>query len=420
MTAVAFLILVVLIIVAVPVAFGLLIAGGSAVLIDGGFPPSIILQRFFSPSQSFLLLAVPFFILAGELLVGGRLGQHLITFASNLVGRFTGGLGQASVATSMLFAGVSGSAVADAAGLGSVLIPWQKSQGYPASFASAVNAATSTVGVIIPPSIPMIVYSSVSGASVGNLFLAGLVPGLLLGLVQIIVCYVVARRQGFPRLEQRIGLRRLTADFARSIPAIVMPAVIIGAIIGGIATVTEVSVLAVVYALVLRGAFYRDLGLRGFYDALGRAASATGVVMMLIMASSLLGWILIVEQIPEALTSWFSAIGAPTIGVILFMNAVMLLVGTFLDMPAAILVLGPVLLPLAEVVGIDPIQFGIMMTLNLALGLFTPPVGTTLYISSSIADVPIEKTVRSLLPFYVAGIVMLLLVSFVPALTIVL
>lgn len=420
MAPLAFLLLLVFVVAAVPVAFGLLIAGGGAIIFESRFPPAIILQRLFSPSQSFLLLAVPFFILAGELLVGGRLGQQMIRFASNLVGRFTGGLGHASVATSMLFAGVSGSAVADAAGLGSVLIPWQKSQRYPASFAGAVNAASSTVGVIIPPSIPMIVYSAVSGASVGALFLAGVIPGILLGAAFMTVCYVVARRNDYPRLDQRVGARQLTRDFLASLPAIVMPAVVIGAIIAGIATVTEVSVLAVVYALVLRGLVYRDLGLRGLYEAFGRAASATGVVMLLIMASSIIGWILIVEQVPEALTVWFAQVGAPAVAVILFMNLVMLLVGTFLDMPAAILVLGPVLLPLAESIGMDPLQFGIVMTLNLALGLFTPPVGTTLYISSSIAEVPIEQTVRSLVPFYVSGLVLLLLVSFVPALTIVL
>jgi len=233
------------------------------------------------------------------------------------------------------------------------------------------------------------------------------------------LCYGIARRQGFPRLERPFSLRVLLRYFLASIPAIVMPAVIILSLILGIATVTEVSVIAVVYALVLRGLVYRDLGWRGLYDSVTSAAASTGVVMLLIMASTLVGWILVVEQVPEALTGWFAEIGAPAFTVILFMNVVMLVVGTFLDMPAAILVLGPVLLPLAEQVGIDPIQFGIMMMVNLALGLFTPPVGTTLYISSSIAQVPIESTIRGLLPFYLVGLVVLLLVSFVPALTIV-
>lgn len=418
MTPVTFLIFAVLLILAVPVAFALLISGGAAILWSGQVPLQILPQRIFSPTQSYLLLAVPFFILAGELLVSGKMGERLIRFASGLVGRFTGGVGHVSVLTSMLFGGVSGSAVADASGLGSVLIPWSKREGYPAPFAAAINSSSSVLGAIIPPSIPLIIYSTVFNTSVGALFLAGVIPGLMLGVGLLITCRLVAGRGGYPRIEDPPSWGTIARDFLATLPAIFMPVFIIAAIVTGIATVTEVSVLAVLYALLMSAVLYRDLTMRKLWNAIISTATATGAVMLIIMASSLLGWILTVEQIPNRLTEWFLATSGSYILGILFMNVVMLFVGTFLDMPAAILILGPVFVPLASAIGLDLVQLGVIMTLNLAIGLFTPLVGTTLYISTGIAGIKIEETVRALLPFYGIALVVLLLVSYVPAFTI--
>lgn len=418
MAGVTFILLPILLAISIPVAYALLIAGGTAVLLSGRFPLQIITQRLFSPTQSFPLLAIPFFILAGELLITGGLGARLIQFAKRLVGRMTGGLAHVSVVASMLFAGVSGSAVADASALGSVLIPWQKREGYPLPFASAVNAASSTVGVIIPPSIPMIIYSTVSGASIGALFLAGVIPGILVGLGQIGLCSWVARREKVPRSHASISWKALLLDFFATIPALAMPVLILMAMITGVATPTEVSVLAVFYALMVSGLLYRDLTLRKLCNAMIRAGTATGVVMLIIMTSSVIGWILTVEQVPEQLTEWFLSITRSPVVVIVFMNLIMLIVGTFLDMPAAILLLGPVLLPLANAIGLNLIQLGVIMTLNLAIGLFTPPVGTTLFISSTIAGIKIENTIRALIPFYLWGLMVLLLISYIPAMTI--
>lgn len=408
-----------LLLLGVPVAYALMMGASAAIILGGDFPIAVVVQRTFSPTQSFLLLAVPFFILAGELLASGKLGRQLVDLAAMLVGRFNGGLGQASVVTSMVFAGVSGSAVADASGIGSVLIPWQKREGYPAPFAAAVNAASSTIGVIIPPSIPMIVYAAVSGTSVAALFVAGIIPGLIVGASQLFICWFVAKRGGFPRHQQPFRIGFVVRQVAAALPAIVMPVLVVAALVSGIATVTEVSVLAAVYALVLRLFFYRDLTLPQLARSVANASMATGVVMLLIMASTALSWILTVQQTPTVLAELFLGAGASFVVVVLFMNLVMLVVGMFLDMPAAILLLTPVFLPLAEAIGLDLVQLGIIMTLNLAVGLFTPPVGTTLYISTAIAGEKIERTSIALLPFYAAAVVTLILVSFVPALTII-
>jgi len=418
MAAITFIILPFLLVCAFPVAYALLISGSVAVFWSDRFPLAMIAQRIFSPTQSFPLLAIPFFILAGELLITGGLGERMIRFATKLVGRFTGGLAQVSVIASMLFAGVSGSAVADASALGSVIIPWQKKEGYPAPFASAVNAASSTVGVIIPPSIPMIIYSTVSGSSIGALFLAGLLPGLMVGLLQLALCFWIARQSGVPVSKGIFSKKELFADFLATLPAMAMPILILVAMITGVATPTEVSVLAVFYAIGVSGLLYRDLTIKKIYSAMIRAGVATGVVMLIIMASSLLGWILTIQNVPTRLTEWFLSLTHSSVLAIGFMNCVMLFVGTFLDMPAAILLLGPVFLPLAEAIHLDLVQLGVMMTLNLAIGLFTPPVGTTLFISSTIAEIKIEDTVKALMPFYICSLLVMLLISYLPALTI--
>ncbi|PWG65795.1 TRAP transporter large permease [Spiribacter halobius] len=416
MSAVALPAFLLLMLLAVPIGYALLGASAAAVAVSERYDLVIVIQKFYSPSQNPLLLAIPFFILAGELLISGALGQRLIHFASLVVGRIRGALGQVSVVTSMLFAGVSGSAVADASALGSVLIPWQKKEGYPAAFASAVNSASSVIGVIIPPSIPLIIYASVAGTSVGALFLAGIIPGLLFGGASLAAVYLIARRQGFPRREHRTRPSELGRAGIDSLPALAMPVLILTAIISGAATPTEVSVIAVFYALIVR-LCYRDLSLRDAVGAMINAGRATGAVLLLIMASSVLSWMITIDRVPDELTAMVTGMDLPRTAVIVFMNVLMLVVGTVIDMTPAILLLGPVLVPLAVAIDLDLVQLGVMMTLNLGIGLFTPPVGTTLYISSSIAGVRIEETVRALVPFYLFALLVLALVSYVPAFT---
>jgi tripartite ATP-independent transporter DctM subunit len=416
MTLIALPVFMLLLVLALPIGYTLLIASGAGIYFGGDYPISIVAQRLFDATQSSLLLAIPFFILAGELLIAGTLGQRIIHFASLLVGRIRGALGQVSVATSMMFAGVSGSAVADASALGSVLIPWQKKEGYPGPFAAAVNSASSVIGVIIPPSIPLIIYSSVSGVSVGALFLAGIVPGIIFGIASVIAVYWVAVVHNFPRRESRTSFKELASELFKSLPALLMPVLILGAIITGIATPTEVSVIAVFYALIVR-LLYRDISISSFLGSIFSAGRATGAVMLLIMASSILGWVMTVEQLPVMVSNWIVGLELSDVLVIVFMNLLMLVVGAVIDMTPAILLLAPVLIPLANIIDLSLTQLGIMMVLNLGIGLFTPPVGTTLYVSSSIAGVRIEETAKALIPFYVLAVVVLLLVSYVPALT---
>ncbi|MFE9245106.1 TRAP transporter large permease [Nocardiopsis sp. NPDC006938] len=413
--AVAFLAFLVLLALGMPVAFALLASTLAGLLLVGDVPLQIVAQTAYSPSVSFLLLAIPFFILTADLLTSGKLGAQVISLASSLLGRFRGGLGQASVATSVVFSGVSGSAVADASGLGSVLIPWTKREGYPAPYAAAVNASSSILGVLLPPSIPLILYASVSGVSVAALFLAGIVPGLLLAAALLLVCWFVARRGGYPVVREPLDWRKVLKGVLLSLPLVLAPIVLIRVLLfGGVATVTEVSVLAALYAVLLRVVVYRDLTLSGLARSAVNSAAATGVVMFLIMASSALGWFITVQEVPQQLSSML--LGSITAGVVilLLMNLLMLFVGAFLDMSPAILLLTPVLLPIAAGIGLDPVQLGVIMVLNLGIGLFTPPVGTTLYISTSIARIRIEQTVRALLPFYLASSLVLIAVTYVP------
>lgn len=409
--------LLVLLALSVPVAFAILAATLLGLILIGDFPLHVTAQASFQPTGDFLLLAIPFFILTADLLANGTLGRQVIGLATRIVGRFRGGVGHSSVVTSLVFSGVSGSAVADASGLGRVLIPWTKKVGYPAPFAAAVNSSTSILGVIIPPSIPMILFAATSGVSVAAIFAAGIVPGLLLAVSMLAVCWFVAFRNGFPRVRVKLTPKRLLKDLLLALPAIVFPVLMIRLVLlYGIATVTEVSVLAALYAVLIRVTIYRDLSLRAFLQSLLSTAAATGIVMLLIMTSSALSWLLTVQEVPQELAALvLDRIEAPWL-ITLAMIALLLIVGMFLDMSPAILLLTPVLMPLGEQIGMDPIHLGVIIVLSLAVGLFTPPVGTTLYISSSIGEVKVEKTVQALVPFYIASIAVLLLIAFVPAL----
>ena len=407
----------ILLAISVPVAHAML-GGVAAALWLAGKPMAVIAQRLYTPTQSFPMLAIPFFILAGNLMMSGKFGVYLVNIARLIVGNFKGGLGQVSIIGSVMFGGVSGSAVADASALGNALIPVQKKEGYPAGFSAAINSASSTVSVLIPPSIPLILFGLVSNVSIVDLFIAGILPGVMLGVGMFAAVAVVSGIKNLPRSPLEGGFRAFKSQIFAAIPALLMPIFVIGTLRFGVATPTEVSVMAVAYALLVSGLVYRDLTWRGIWQASVDTGLMTGAVMIIIMASSTIQWVLTAERVPQELAEWVQLTFSEPWMVILALNVVMLIVGAFLDLPAAVLLLGPLFVTIGNAIGLDLVQLGLMMVVNLAIGLYTPPVGTTLFISSAISGASIGQTVKWLLPFYGVAIVVLLLISYVPALTI--
>ena len=400
-----------------PVAHGLLIGATLGIMSSDHLPLFAVVQQMFAPTQSFPLIAIPFFVMAGELMMSGKLGQRLIEFATDLVGRFRGGHAMVSVLGTTLFGGVSGSAVADATALGSVLIPWQKKVGYPPAFCGATIAAASTIDILIPPSIPLILYSLVSNASIGALFFAGIIPGLLLAAGFLVVCNVSARLRGFPFEKNPVAWGLMARRGLWAMPALLLPVFILLALRFGVATPTEISTIAVVYAMLVSAFFYRDLTWQRVKKSLIFAGVATGVVMLLIMASMIAGWILTLEQIPDQFIEWAKGNFDSKAGILMLMNIVMLVAGMFIDLPAAILLLGPLFVPLAISYQIDLIQLGIVMVVNLAIGLYSPPVGTTMFIGAMLSKAPIGAIVKELIPFYFVALLILGLMTYVPGLT---
>lgn len=408
----------VLMVLAVPVGYGLILAAGAAVLWNGFLPLSIVAQQIFDQTQSFPMLALPFFMLAGTLMLGGKLGRDLLELASLAMQRWRGGPLSTTVISSVVFGGVSGSAVANASALGSVLIPWQKRHGYPAPLCAANNATSAVIDVLIPPSIPMILYGLVSGVSVADLFVAGILPGILMAAGFVGVCWWISWKRKYPVSTDPVRKRDLVKLAIRSLPAILLPILIILGLRFGFATPTEVAVLSVVYSLVLSVLFYRDLTFKRFCNNMVEAGMATGVVMLVIMGSAAVGWILTFDQVPQNFAAWVSVNISNPIIIILMMNILMLIVGMPLDLPPSILLLGPIFVPLAAAIGLDPVQLGLIMVINLGIGLYTPPIGTTLFISSSIAKSSLGATTKELWPFFAVAMLLLIAVSYIPALTI--
>ncbi|WP_110654325.1 TRAP transporter large permease [Salinicola halimionae] len=405
-----------LMLMAMPVGYSLVLSGWTALSVFGSMPSSMVVMKIFQPTQSFPLLAIPFFVLSGSLMMSGKLGQRLVALASMLVGKYHGGLGQVTVVGSTIFGGVSGSAVAEASALGSMLIPWQKREGYPGAFGAAVTASSSVIAGLMPPSIPLILFATVSNVSIASLFLAGVLPALMLAIGMMTACYVTGKRRGFPRLTLKYTAREVKSTLTTALPALMMPVIILVLLRAGIATPTEVSIISVAYALLVSALIYRDLTLSRVVSALSGTVVTTGMVMLIIAAANIIAYILTSGGVPQAIAQWaVETLGNPIL-VILAINLLLLFIGMFLDLPAAILLLGPTLVSIANAIGLDLVQLGIIMCVNLSIGLFTPPIGTTLFVASAIARERIGAVVRELVPFYLVAIAVLLLVSYVPAL----
>ncbi len=404
-----------LLVVGVPIAFCLGIASLAYLLVEG-IPLTIVPQRMFSGINTFVLLCIPGFILAGNLMNVGNITEHIVRFCNALVGHIRGGLGLANVGGSMVFGGISGTAVADAASIGSVMIPGMARAGYDKPFSAAVTAASSTIGPIIPPSVPMIIAGSLTGVSVGRMFLAGAVPGLLLGLALMVTAYVLAVRRGYPK-EERVPLRALLREGRTAFWALMMTFIILYGIIGGFFTPTEASIVASLYALVVGMFVYKGLSWRKLPAILTDTVLTSAALMLLVGLANLFGWILTSQRIPQVIADGILTISDNPIVVVLIINLVLLFVGAFMETIAALIILFPTLLGVATGVGMDPVHFAVMAVLNLMIGLTTPPVGVCLFVVSGIGNLPMPAVARAIMPFLLCNLTVLLLVAYVPAIS---
>lgn len=404
-----------LIILGTPIAFAMGASSLLYVLVEG-IPLSTLAQRFFSNTQSFAFLAVPFFILAGNIMVHGDIARRLIDVANSMVRHLPGGLACVSVVTSMGMAGVSGSSVADAASVGSVLIPEMKKKGYPSSFSVAINATSSVVGIIIPPSSTMIIIAWLANLSVAEMFLAGIIPGLLIGLTYLATTIIISKKRNYPR-EDKPTLNELLKNMKTAAWALVLPFLLLAVIVFGIATATEAAAVAAVYALFIAVFVYKSLSWKGFIASLKESVYSTTSVMIIVCTASIFTWILIQEGIPQRLSNFILSLGLPDWGLLFIMIVIMFLFGMVMDLVPNLFIFIPIFMPIATGMGMDPIHFSLVMLCTLALGLFTPPVGATLFISLHLAKLEMDEAIKDLIPFAITGLAVVLLIAYIPALT---
>ena len=373
----------------------------------------VIAQKMVSGIDSFILLAVPMYMLAGKLMNQGGMTKRIFRFAQVVVGRFPGGLGHVNVLASMIFAGMSGSALADIGGLGTVELEAMEKAGYKKDFRVAITAASSTIGPIIPPSIPFIIYSMLTNVSVGALFAAGFIPGVLMGIILMITIFIMARKQTFP-IEPKKTFTEFIKITWEAFLSLITPGIILGGIFLGIFTPTEGAVIAVFYSLFIGLFVYREIKIRDIPKILLETIEETTIILIIVSISSLFGWIIAREQVPQMLASYMIQFSSSPVITLLILNLLFLIVGCFLDPMPAQIILVPFLLPLIKKIGIDPIHFGVIIVLNLMIGILTPPFGTGLFMISKIGNISVERAARALLPFIVALIIALLIVTYVP------
>ncbi|MFS4493817.1 TRAP transporter large permease [Maribacter sp. 2308TA10-17] len=408
-----------LLVYGVPVAYSIGISTTLTLILNIIFMPSIttVAQRMTTGIDNFALLAIPFFILAGELMNRGGIATRLIDFAKSLIGSLPGGLAFVNIISAMLFGAISGSAIAAASAIGSTLTDKMESEGYPREFSAAVNISASTTGLLIPPSNVLIIFALASGgtASVAALFVAGYIPGILVGLAIMIMVYIYAKRNGLPRAD-RVNFKKLFIDFKNAILSLTLLIIVVGGIVAGIFTATEAAAIAVVYAALL-GFLNRGLKVSDFKPILLKSAKTTAIVMFLIATSMAMSWLFSFEGIPQLLTATILDNFSNPILIFLIINIVLLIVGTFMDITPAVLIFTPIFLPVAIALGMHPVQFGMIIVLNLCIGICTPPVGTLLFVGSGVAKVSVTKVIKPLLPLLGVMVLVLMLITYFPDLS---
>jgi tripartite ATP-independent transporter DctM subunit len=411
-----FLIMLVLFAVAMPVAWSMAIASGLYMLLGPQIPLQGLVQRMIGGIDTFPLLAIPFFILAGNLMNTGGITERLVRFSRALVGHIRGGLAHVVVVTNMIMAGMSGSGIADAAGSGAVLIPAMKRAGYGVPFAAAVVGAAGTIGPIIPPSIPFVIYGSLANTSIGRLLLAGAVPGVLMGILLMIFVYFIAKQRNYPA-EAQVSRSELLQATLRAIPPMGMPVIILGGIIGGVMTPTEAACAGAAYAFVLGFFVYGELKFRDLPKIITESVAGTAAVAIIIAAAQPMGWILTYQQAPMKVLALFQDAQLSKAMLLLVINVIMLILGCFLEGLAVMVMAVPVLMPLLRQVGIDPLHFGVLFVLNIMIGTVTPPVGTIMYVVCALGKISIGEFAREVWPFVLALTICLFILTYVPILS---
>lgn len=401
-------------VIGIPIAF---VLGASSLyyfLFLGNIPLSMIGQKMYSGIDNYILLAIPFFILAGELMNRSKITDALISFSNILVGRIPGALAQINIVASVFFAGITGSGVADTAALGSILIPAMEKEGYTPEYAAAVTVASSVIGPIIPPSVVMVIYSMATGESVGALFAAGYVPGLLVALVLMILSYVYAKKYNHPRRTNKLPMKEVLYTLKESIIGMMCPVILVVGIFSGMFTPTEAAVIACIYAIVAGLFLLKTMSLKDVFDSFVSSAVASTVTLLVIAMANLFGQVLAIERIPSLIANFMLGLTSNKYVFLLLLNLFLLFMGMIMDPGASVLILAPIFLPIALTLGIQPLHFAIVMLVNLNLGLITPPVGTCLYVAAPIAKISLERLSKATLPFVLMEIVALMIMTFVP------
>jgi len=411
---------IVTLIIGMPIAFSLGVTTLAGVLLMEDIPMAILPQKMFTGVDFFSLVAIPFFILAGELMNHGKITDSLIAFAQQIVGRWRGGLAHVNIVSAMFFSGITGSAVADASALGAIMIPAMEKEKYDRRFASAVVAAAAVMGPIIPPSIIMVVYALVDGnVSIGALFMAGYIPGILIGGLQMVTAYIIASRRNYPRLNEPFSLPVFLKRFKDALLPLLMPVIIMGGILGGVFTPTEAAAVACLYAFLVGFFVFKTLEIRTLPKLLHNTVVTTAMVFLIFCMGQVLVALLTINQVPQKITELMLSVSSNPLFFLLLVNILLLIVGCFIESGVAIIVLVPILAPVALKLGIDPLHFATVVVVNLCLGLLTPPMGVVLFVVCGIAKITLEEITKAVWPFMLAILIILFLITYIPSLTLV-
>jgi C4-dicarboxylate transporter DctM subunit len=406
----------VLFLLGIPISFALgLISVG--VLNAQDFNLLIVIQRMFGGVDSIALIAIPLFMLSGELMYRGGMSKRLVDFADTLLGHFPSGLAMVSILACMFFAAITGSAIAATAAIGGIMIPLMKEKGYDYTFSAPLLACGGSIGPIIPPSIPLLVYGTLANVSVGALFIGGVIPGILMGIGLMIYCYFIGRKRHYVGREKAATLSEILSTGKDTILALVLPVIIIGGIMSGIFTPTESGAVAVFYALVVSTLIYHQMNWKTFWEALVNSAKSSGQVLVVVACASLFTWVITVNQVPQSVTAYLRATITNKYALLLVINIILLIAGTFIDTTSAIVIFAPLFIPLVKAMGIDLVHFGLIIAVNLTIGMCTPPLGVCLFVSGSIAKISLKDQMHDLIPMLGVLIIVLLLVTYIPDLT---